>query len=263
MLIAVAGTLLAASGCATYSSYVPVGPGTSGGPAVRYPVPPEAPQGEIYVTSFGFTDLDLGPDQPGTMLHVRLAVTNGSGQPWSLDGRRQMLVATGYQNQTPAFANSDAGQGPVYVVAPGRNNTFDFYYAVAPPIGSFAVDWSVDVPGRTVATQTPFLRVEEAPRSYAAYPPYVTVGLGFGYGWWYGPHYPYHRHYPPVVRRYYYPPTHHGYGGWRGTAPSYRATPPSHFRATPPMGGGGWRAAPPAGGGFRGAPPRGGGGWRR
>ena len=260
ILIAVAGTLLAATGCATYSSFVPVGPGANGGPAERYPIPPEAPQGEAYVTSFGFTDLDLGPGQPGTMLHARLAVTNGSAQPWVVDGRRQALVAAGYPTQTPAFANSDAGQGPIYVIAPGRTNVLDFYYAVAPPLGSFALDWSVDVSGRSVAEQTAFLRIEEPARSYAAYPPYVVVGLGLGVGWWYGPQYPYRYHYPPVVRRYYYPPAYGYHGGWRGAPPgSYRATPPpggwrGRAPSAPPSRPGGWHGTPPA----RHAP----GGWR-
>jgi hypothetical protein len=232
---------------------------------MRYAVPPEAPQGEVYVTSFGFTELDVGNGAPATLLHARMAVRNGSGQPWSVDGRRQMLVAAGYPSQTPAFANSDAGQGPLYVVAPGQANVFDLYYPVAPPIRSFALQWSVDTTGRTVGEQTAFLRVDEPARSYTPYPPYVVVGLGFGVGWWYGPHYPYYYHSPPVVRRYYYPPAYGHGGGWRG-AP-YRATPPGYYRATPPPGGWHGRPAAPArpGGGWHGAPPparHGIGGWR-
>src|SRR5262249_15878142 len=150
----VAGTLLAASGCATYSTFVPVGPGTTGGPAVRYAVPAEAPQGDVYVTSFGFTDFDPGTGQPGAMLHVRLAVSNRSSGVGTIDGRQQALVASGYARVTPAFANSDAGTGPMYVVAPGRSNVFDFYYAVAPPVSGFALDWSVDASGQMVAERT-------------------------------------------------------------------------------------------------------------
>src|SRR5262245_31802263 len=128
ILMVAAGALLAATGCATSSSFVPVGPGTTGGSAIRYPVPPEAPRGEVYLTSFGFTDLDVG-GQPATLLHARLAVSNGSAQPWTVDGRRQVLVAPGYPRLTPAFANSDAGTGPVYVVPPGSSNVFDLYYS--------------------------------------------------------------------------------------------------------------------------------------
>jgi hypothetical protein len=234
VLTVIALAACAATGCATTASYVPVGPGANGGPAERYPIPPEAPQGEVYVTSFGFTDFDLGPNQSGTLLHARVAVSNGSGQPWTVDGRRQTLVAAGHATQTPAFAQSDVGAGPVYVVAPGRTAVMDFYYSVVPPLSGFALDWSVDTSGRLIAQRTAFLRAEEAPRPYATYPPYVFVGLGFGAGWWYGPHYPYAYHYRPVVRHSYPPPT-----AWRGHPAPARS---------------GWRGAPP---------PRGGGAWRR
>jgi len=237
--MAVAGTLLAASSCATYSTFVPVGPGTTGGPAVRYAVPAEAPRGDVYVTSFGFTDFDPGTGQPGAMLHVRLAVSNRSSGVWTIDGRQQALVATGYARLTPAFANSDAGTGPMYVVPPGRSNVFDFYYTVAPPVGGFALDWSVDASGQMVAERTPFLRVEGPPGAYTAYPPYVAIGLGFGVGWWYGPRYyqPYGYHYPPVVRRYYYPPAYGYHGGWRTNPSPYRATPSGGYQGRAPSGG--------------------------
>ena len=43
------------------------------------PVPPAAPTGEVYVTSFGFTDMGTGPDgsTPGRLMHARLAISNG------------------------------------------------------------------------------------------------------------------------------------------------------------------------------------------
>src|SRR4051794_7862126 len=82
----VVGVLGLASGCAHEFTYMPVGPGAAGGPAARYPIPPTAPQGEVYVTSFGLTDLDTG--QPGMMLHARLAGSNGSQVPGTGDGRQ-------------------------------------------------------------------------------------------------------------------------------------------------------------------------------
>ena len=63
------------SGCAHDFLYVPVGPGAAGGPAMRYPIPPTVPQGEAYVTSFGFTDIDLGP---GAGIHGGKLVAQGS-----------------------------------------------------------------------------------------------------------------------------------------------------------------------------------------
>jgi hypothetical protein len=256
MFMAIVGTMLSATGCATQSAFVPVGPGATGGPAAEYGVPPEAPSGTVYVTSFGLTDLDVGQGRSSTMLHVRLAVSNGSAQPWVVDGRRQLLLEAGLAPKAPAFVNSDAGAGPLYQIAPGQANVLDLYYAAA-PLNGFALDWSVDVLGRVVAQQTAFQRTQSYPASYGAYPPYVTVGLGFGLGWYHGPYYPYpHYRYghPPIVRRYYYAPGRTYGGGWRGP-------PPRTWRATPPPSM--WRGAPPPRSGWRGAPaPRSGGGWR-
>jgi hypothetical protein len=253
----VTGTLALASGCAHEFTYVPTGPGAAGGPAARYPIPPGAPQGEVYVTSFGLTDLDVGPGRPGTMLHARLAVSNGSGMPWTVDGRQQGLTVPGQPPQGAAFLNTDAGAGPVYQVGPGRTNVFDLYYALPSPLdnprnlGGFTLDWNVNAGGQVAAERTSFQRSEGAPVSYAAYPPYVAVGLGFGLGWWYGPFYPYHHRYPPAIRGYYSPPGRARGGAWRGA-------PPGAWRGAPPPRAGGWRGTPPAtapSGGWRGTPP--------
>lgn len=256
----VLATLL--GGCAHEYGYVPVGPGSTGGAAAEYPVPPEAPQGEVWVTSFGFTDMDLGPNQPSRMLHARVAVSNGSAVAWTVDGRQQMLVGPGLQPQPPAFVNTDAdGAGPVYQVAPGRASAFDLYYALPPPLndsrnlGEFALDWNVDAGGRLVAEQTPFERFAGPPPSYDAYPPYVVVGLGFGIGWWYGPHWGYlHRYHSPVIRGYWHAPIAARGGAWRGPPPpAWRGAPPArNWRGSPPA------SSAPRGGGSRG----GGGGWR-
>ncbi len=130
---------------------------------------------------------------------------------------------------------------------------FDLYYSVPPPLdranqlGGFSLDWKVAAGGQTVAEATSFQRFEEEPpESYADYPPYVTVGLGFGLDWWGASWYPYGG-FPPLVHRSYYPPYRVHGGTWHGARP------------------GGWRAAPPAGwahagphGGFHGGPHGGG-----
>ncbi len=80
------GGLSLLSGCAHDFLYVPVGPGAAGGPAMRYPIPPTVPQGEAYVTSFGFTDIDLGPGAPK---HVAACAARGlERQPDALECRR-------------------------------------------------------------------------------------------------------------------------------------------------------------------------------
>ncbi len=281
-----AAALALASGCAHEAActYLPTGPATAGGAAASYGVPPAAPQGEVYVTSFGFTDFDVGGGQSARLVHARLAVSNGGPTPLTVDGREQGLEAPGVAREAASFLNTDAGTGPVYVVEAGRTNVFDLYFAVPPALadpralGGFALDWRVDVAGVAVAERTDFQRFADVGPSYAAYPPYVTVGLGFGGGWWYGPRWGYRRSYPPVIHGYYDPPRRAYGAAWRGPpAGAWRGAPPARgWRGAPPSGAssGAWRGtAPRAGspspspGAWRGAPAparrSGGGGFRR
>jgi hypothetical protein len=257
--------LLAAAGCAHEYAYWPAGPAGGGGPAARYPIPPEAPRGEVYVTSFGYTDMDVNEGQSALMPHARLVVVNNGPDAWTLDGReQQLLVAPNQTPLRPAFANTDAGQGPLYTVPPATRRTFDFYYQVPPPlddprnVGWFELEWRVNAGAQPIAQRTPFQRFEDRPAGYNPYPAYVFVGLGWGPLWWYDPFYRYVH--PPIIRGYYYPPIRgRTYGPtWRGVP---RTAPPGGgWRGMPPPSGGGWRGSP-SGGGWRGAPPSG-GGWR-
>jgi hypothetical protein len=250
----VLGIGLAAAGCAHEYAYMPVG---AGGPAARYPIPPEAPRGEIYVTSFGFMQMDVADGRSAEMMHARLVAVNNGPAAWTIDGRAQQLVVAPAQPPLgPAYinTNTDAGAGPVYVVPPGQHQVFDLYYAVPPPLdhpqqlGGFALDWRVDVAGRPFADRTPFQRFEGSPGGYEPYPDYVYVGLGWGPGWWYGPGFPVG--YRPIVRTYYYPPSRaRAYGTWRGTPRT--AAPGGRWRGSPPSGG---APAPRSGGGWRGSP---------
>jgi hypothetical protein len=237
----IAGLAALGGGCATEFVYLPVGPGATGAPAAQYAIPPTKPQGEAYVTSFGFTDVETG-SQRGPLLHVRLAVANGSTAAWTVDASQQRLLAPGQPVRTPSFLNTDAvGSWPTYQVAPGRANVFDLYYSVPPvagpsELGSFSLDWRVNAGGQLLAETTSFQRFEQEPAgSYADYPPYVTVGLGFGVGWWGAPLF-LDGGFSPLVRGYYYPP-HRVHGGpWHGPRP------------------GGWHAGPPSGGWGHGGP---------
>src|SRR5881394_1465589 len=83
---------LVAAGCAHEYAYLPVDAAGGGGPAARYPVPPEAPRGEVYVTSFGFMQMDVAQGQSAEMMHARLVAVNNSPIPWTVDGRAQQLV---------------------------------------------------------------------------------------------------------------------------------------------------------------------------
>ena len=241
-LVLVGSLAVAGSGCAHEFLYLPTGAGSNGGPAADYPIPASNPEGEVYVTSFGFTDMQGSPQQPGPLLHVRLAVSNGSAAPWTVNAWEQKLAAPGQAPIAPTYLNTDAsGTGPTYQIPPGRANVFDLYFAIPPPLdrandlGGFSVDWSVNAGGQPVAEVTSFQRFQEEPESYADYPPFVTVGLGFGLGWWGAPFFPYGG-FPPMVHRYYYPPGRLHGGPWRGPRPGGWAAHP-----------GGWRAAPQGG----------------
>ncbi|HLK92636.1 MAG TPA: hypothetical protein VKZ18_22265 [Polyangia bacterium] len=289
-VVLLGGLLALAAGCAHDFVYLPVGAGTSGGPAAQYPVPPQNPQGEVYVTSFGFADLEDGP--PGVpLLHARLAVSNGSSSTWTVNAGDQRLLAPGQPARGPTFVNTDAGgAGPTYQVQPGRANVFDLYFSVSPAgdrrapandldsyaldsyaldsyapgsyaLTSFSLDWSVNAGGQMVADATSFQRfVEEADEAYDDYPDYVSVGLDFGVGWWGAPlFFPYGR-YPPHVHGYYDWPHHVYGGGWQGPRPGgWHAAPPGGGWAHGGFHGGGFHGGGFHGGGFHGGGAHGGG----
>ena len=80
-----------AVGCAHEYAYRPAVPGAGNDAAVRYPIPPEAPHGDVYVTSFGFTQMDVAQGQTADMIHARLVAVNNGGDVWTVDGRAQQL----------------------------------------------------------------------------------------------------------------------------------------------------------------------------
>ena len=136
LIIAPVLALLAGAGCAHEYAYWPMDQGGGGnGPASRYPIPPEAPRGDVYVTSFGFTSMDVAAGRSDQLLHARLVAVNKGPDVWTVDSREQQLqVAPDRPPVSPSFANTDAGQGPLYNVPPGQQRVFDFYYAVPPPM---------------------------------------------------------------------------------------------------------------------------------
>ena len=185
----VAAALAGAAGCTPAYVYVPLTIGAPAGPVVRYAVPPEYPRGDVYVTSFGFTQLDSGAGHPVNALHARLAIVNKGTNAWAVDGREQQLVAQGQPPQGPSFLNSDAGPGPLYLVPSGQTRVLDLYYVLPPPLdstrglGTFNLSWRLLVGAEPVSQMTAFARIEERAEPYAAYPPFVAVrGCGRGGG---------------------------------------------------------------------------------
>jgi hypothetical protein len=197
-----AGVLVIAGmvGCAANSDYV-YQPDTAnataaGLPAVRTPIPQEAPQGAIEVTSYGVTQLRRdGMTIPA--LHVRAIVTNdGDDQPWTLDTIQQLAQIPGEGRSRAIFVNADVGTLPNVTIARHERRVLDLYFALPDPIRSasqlprFDLLWQVNTAARTVASRTSFERVDREPE--VAYDAAVGWPLWAGYGpyWWYDPFYP-------------------------------------------------------------------------
>ena len=236
--------IAAAVGCAHDYAYWPAGIGAGYGPATRYPFPPTVPRGEVYVTSFGFTQMDVAPGQTAETLHARLVIVNEGPDTWTIDGQQQLLsVRHDLPPLAAAYVNTEGGPGPTYAVTSGQRRTIDLYFAVPA-----AFRQPKDLPW--------FERFDGTGAPREPYPDYIFVGLGWGGGWWYGPAFTYQR--PPVIRGYYYPPARA-----RTSAPDWRGVP----RATPAEVARPAEAAPPAapappGDAPAAAPPAGGGSWR-
>ena len=188
-------------GCAANSDYV-YQPDTAnataaGLPAARTPIPQEAPQGAIEVTSYGVTELRRdGMKIPA--LHVRAIVTNdGDAQPWTLDTTQQLVEIPGEGRSRPIFVNADVGTLPNVSIALHDRRVIDLYYALPDTVRSasqvprFDLLWQVNTPARAVASRTSFDRVDRAPEvattvEVAPWPYWA----GFGPYWWYDPFYP-------------------------------------------------------------------------
>jgi len=256
--------LAAAVGCAHDYAYWPAGIGAGYGPATRYPFPPDVPRGEVYATSFGFTQMDVAPGKAVETLHARLVIVNEGPGTWSIDGRQQLLsVRHDLSPIAPAYLNTEGGPGPTYEVAAGQRRIIDLYFAV--PAGAqrpkdlpwFELAWRMQVGTQSIQQRTVFQRFDGTATPREPYPDYVFVGLGWGGGWWYGQTFPYQQ--PPVIRGYYYPPARARTSApdWRGVP---RATPAIPERpaeampsapATPAAPSGGSAAVAPTGGSWR------------
>jgi hypothetical protein len=207
---------VAAAGCAPLPYYFTpteqVTATTDGLPSARYPVPPESPQGTVYVTSFGVVQADVaGTGQATPLLAVRLTVSHDSGpEPWNVDTREQLLQIPGAGKSRAAFVNSDVTGAPVIPVANTQKRTIDLYYTLPPnmangvKIPTFDFLWQVHTADRLVAQRTPFQKQEVEIATAWTYPVF-PMGPGWGPYWWYDPFYPEVTFYPPVVLHNTYP----------------------------------------------------------
>lgn len=192
----------------------------AGYPASHYDVPPGTPRGEVYVTSFGTREVDMGGGARAQLIHVRMAVANHDADTdWTVDPGKQMLVASGATPQRPDFMEVDGKHDGNTTIGRGQRRVFDLYYRIpggardASHLPSFELQWQLEGGGQTFAERTgftrePFREYNEADRTRVAVVAAPWWAYGYGPGWWggfgfgyYGPWgYPYYGYgYGPFV----------------------------------------------------------------
>ena len=172
-----------ATACSPAYSYVPAANDTAtikGQPAADYPIPPEKPQGDVRIASFGFADLSphgAPSDEPHALhaLHMRVVVANNSDKPWTVDTREQRLELAGGGKSAPAFASANAGTPPPLVtVTPAGKRVVDLFFPLpsgqqhASKVPEFDAIWTVHTDARAITERAPFSRVliQPAPTPY-------------------------------------------------------------------------------------------------
>jgi hypothetical protein len=190
-------TLPTLGGCAHHYYYQPAERDlvpVNGSAGARYPVPPERPDGEVRVATFGLQD--LRPSTGGFLmpaLHVRLLVSNnGDATPWSVDTRQVLMDIAGEGSSPAVYVNSDLGNLPVVTVGKGEQRTIDLFFPLPggmqreEAIPRFDIKWQVVTGARPVAMRTPFERLDGPPPPG----PPMAVAVGWGPFWWFDPFYP-------------------------------------------------------------------------
>jgi len=145
----------------------------SGRPAAYYPVPPQAPRGDVRVATLGIAALQ-SPDGQGPsvhVMHVRMIVDdNADTVAWQVDTREQLGGIGGYEQSRPAFASVNPGRAPVVTIAPGATATLDLFYPLpvdmqeASEVPRFELLWKLGTSGGPVAERATFERVPVEPQ---------------------------------------------------------------------------------------------------
>lgn len=166
-------------GCASHSVYVPTTNATAtlqGRPAAQYSVPPEAPQGDVRIASFGLSSVapQNKPDQTLRALHLRVVLADNGATPWTFDTRDQRVDLSRRGEIAPAFASADTGEPPpVVVVEPSRKRVVDLLFLLpqdfqkADALPDFDALWRVNTGAGVIAERTPFERLVVQTGSYA------------------------------------------------------------------------------------------------
>jgi hypothetical protein len=167
----------------------------NGEPASLYQIPPQDPQGDVQVASFGIQQAPNGPPS----MHVRMIVSNDSDQPWVLDTRRQLAVVPGVGRVRAMSATSSLAQPPRISIDSDDEAIVDLFFPLPPSdtsakeLPDFDLIWRVQTNRGTITDRTRFDRRRVEP---------VAFGPEWGpYGWYdydfYGPWYGYEDFYGP------------------------------------------------------------------
>jgi hypothetical protein len=192
--------LVALAGCGAGYTYLPTDSNVAlagGQPATRYAIPPEAPEGDVELASYGVTDVQTDNGGSVRVMHVRMVIANNGGaQPWTVDTREIELELAGEGKSRAAFVNASGAGLPIVTIPPGQKQTLDLFFPLpqkldeADRIAAFDVLWRVHAATRVFAERTTFERAELQPYE----PPYDDYDYGMGFGvapfWWYDPLWP-------------------------------------------------------------------------
>ncbi len=251
------------AGCASRYEYVPTTNATAdmqGRVAAEYPLPPNAPHGNLWICSYGFTDVTpqgAPTSQNLRALHLRVVVANNGTVPWTFDTREQRVDLRGRGPVAPAFASTSPGASPPLVtVEPNSERVIDLFFLVPPDlqhaeqVPQFDALWRVSTDSGVIAERTPFERLTVEPDE------------GYYDRWDYGPDYYWGGPYwtDPYLPYDYYglPPTYFGGGVIIHRGPHFGGG----FHHGGGFRGGGFHGGGFRGGGFHGGATHGGGGHR-
>lgn len=161
--------------------------------AARYPVPPEAPRGDVRIASMGLAKVRDEQGHKKLAIRVRMVVSNdGGAAPWSVSPAAVLLDHPTAGTIAPARMEAATGDDGLVAIARGQAREVDLYYHLPgaehpADLHRFDVLWTVDTDVRPVSERTPFEKVEEHHRRPTA--GYLGVGpVGwYGVGGYYGP----------------------------------------------------------------------------
>lgn len=173
----------------TYAPVATTSADIAGMAAASYPVPSDAPEGDVHVAVLGVADVRRHPRSPWTekAIRVSLVVSNRSTETWRVEGEAQHVELASRRTRMTLDANADAGGAAVLVDVPPHSTRWVELLFLVPEgtddalLGAFDVSWSVRLgPSVHAARVTRFEKllvppahkgVERAPDPYAPIDP--------------------------------------------------------------------------------------------